>query len=271
MRKVMLAMVVALLPMGATAQDRAATLADIRLQLRSLSGELAGLQRELDTTGATAPALSGDTLQRMDAMAAELRRLTAQTEELDYRIRRVVEDGTNRLGDLEFRLTELEGGDIGQLGATRPLGGATVAPPVMMPPAAETNPQLAVGERSDFVAATDLLEAGDTAAALAALDKFLTDYPRSPLTAAAQLARGQALSAQAKEKDAGRAYLEAFTLAEETDPVTASAGLLGLGQSLASLGQTREACLTLAQVAVRFPGMPSVAEANKVLSGLSCS
>lgn len=271
MRGWCLAVVVALCPLGAQAQDRAATLADIRLQLRALSGELAGLERELQPSGVTAPGVSGSTLQRVDGMAAELRRLTALTEELEFRIRRVVEDGTNRIGDLDFRLTELEGGDIGQLGATRPLGGETVQPPVMMPPAPETNPQLAVGERRDFEAATAKLDAGDTSGALAGLDKFLQDYPRSPLTAAAQLARGQALQAQSNQQAAGRAYLEAFTLAENSDPMTASAGLLGLGQSLASLGQTREACLTLSQVGVRFPGMPTVAEAEAALSGLECS
>lgn len=257
-------------PIAAAAQDRAATLADIRLQLRTLSGEITGLERELQPSGTTAPGVSGSTLQRVDGMEAELRRLTALTEELEYRIRRIVEDGTNRIGDLEFRLVELEGGDIGQLGATPPLGGQTVAPAVMMPPAPETSPELAVGESRDYETAINKLESGDSAGALADLDRFLADYPRSPLAAAAQLARGRAYDAQSNSKEAGRAFLEAFTLAEETDPVTASAGLLGLGQSLASLGQTREACLTLSQVGVRFPGMPAVAGAEAALAAMDC-
>lgn len=257
-------------PLAVLGQDRDATLADIRLQLRALSGEISGLKRELDPSGAALPSVSGSTLQRVDEMEAELRRLIADTEELEFRVRKIVEDGTNRIGDLEFRLVELEGGDIGQLGETAPLGGGTAAPFVMMPPAPETNPELAVGERRDFEVATDQLKDGETDAALASLDQFIANYPRSPLTASAHLARGQAYAAQSNNKDAGRAFLEAFTLAEESHPVTASAGLLGLGQSLAALGQTREACLTLGQVGARFPGMPAVAEAETALAKLTC-
>ncbi|MCQ8811847.1 hypothetical protein NQU36_28345, partial [Escherichia coli] len=64
------------------------------------------------------------TLERVDAIEAELTRLTARTEELQGRVERVVADGTNRLGDLEFRVCELEPGcDIGEIGDTLPIGG----------------------------------------------------------------------------------------------------------------------------------------------------
>lgn len=252
------------------AQDRTATLADIRLQLRALSGEMDGLKRELTASGATLPTVSGSTLERLDGLESQLRRLTAQTEELSFRIDQIVSDGTNRLGDLEFRLVELEGGDLGSVGETRPLGSDGVTPPlVMVPPAPQ--PELAVGERSDFEAANAKLSAGDNAGALDGLDRFLADYPRSPMTAAVHLARGKALSGLNRHADAGRSYLEAFTLAETSDPTVASAGLLGLGQSLATLGQTREACLALGQVGARFSGLPAAEAAKTELAGLSCS
>jgi hypothetical protein len=63
-------------------------------------------------------------LQRMDALEAEIRRLAALTEDLQIRVDSVVRDGTNRVGDLEFRLCELEADcDIGSLGETPNLGG----------------------------------------------------------------------------------------------------------------------------------------------------
>jgi hypothetical protein len=63
-------------------------------------------------------------LQRMDAIEAEIRRLTALTEDLQIRVDSVVRDGTNRVGDLEFRLCELETDcDISSLGETPNLGG----------------------------------------------------------------------------------------------------------------------------------------------------
>ncbi|WP_172328070.1 tetratricopeptide repeat protein [Mangrovicoccus sp. HB161399] len=273
MRRVLL-LTAFLLPTALMAQDRAATLADIRLQLRALNTEIQGLKRELEPSGAAnAPAtVSGGALERLDGLEAELRQLTARTEELEYRIDRVVDDGTTRVGDLNFRLTELEGGDLGQIQPPAPLGGqsglAVTAPPASGQAAAK--PELATGESADFQAAQAKLSSGDAAGALDGFDRFLSDYPRSPLAAAAQLARGKALTSLGRHADAGRAYLEAFTQTETTDESIASAGLLGLGQSLAQLDQTREACLTLGQVEARFPGTPAAGEAQTALARQTC-
>ncbi len=262
------------LPSALVAQDRAATLADIRLQLRALNTEILGLKRELEPSAtALAPAtVSGGALERLDGLEAELRKLTAATEELEYRINRVVEDGTTRVGDLNFRLTELEGGDLGQIQPPAPLGGQSglAAPAPSASDHAAAKPELATGESSDFESAQAKLASGDPAEALDGFDRFLSDYPRSPLAPAAHLARGKALTSLGRHADAGRAYLEAFTQTEATDKGIASAGLLGLGQSLAQLDQTREACLTLGQVEARFPGTPAAGEAQTALARQTC-
>ena len=92
-------------------QEREQTLADIRQELTVLHVEVQRLNRELSTTGAPSASLAGTSvLDRVTAIEAELQRLTSKTEELQYRVQRIVEDGTNRIGDLEFRLVELEGG-----------------------------------------------------------------------------------------------------------------------------------------------------------------
>ena len=93
------------------------TLADIRQQLSILYVDVQRLKRELSTTVAPA-GTEGEVsvLSRIDAIEAELQRLTGKTEQLEFRIDRIVRDGTNRIGDLEFRLVELEGGDVSQLG-----------------------------------------------------------------------------------------------------------------------------------------------------------
>ncbi|MDF1729437.1 MAG: hypothetical protein P1U53_16975, partial [Sulfitobacter sp.] len=108
----------------AFAQDQQ-TLADIRQELTVLHVDIQRLKRELSTTGGvnSSVAASSSVLDRVGAIEAGLQRLTAQTEQLEYRINRIVADGTNRIGDLEFRLVELEGGDIGALGETSTLGG----------------------------------------------------------------------------------------------------------------------------------------------------
>ena len=91
----------------ALAQGREETLADIRQELSVLWVEIQRLRTELSTTGSPTGVSGGDTIARIDAIESELRRLTNATEELQIRVDRVVMDGTNRIGDLEFRLCEL--------------------------------------------------------------------------------------------------------------------------------------------------------------------
>lgn len=254
----------------ALAQDRAATLADIQQQLTVLGTEMQSLRRELSTTtsGMTSAA-TGSALERLDGMETELRKLTAKTEELEFRIQKVIEDGTNRVDDLQFRVTELEGGDVGKLPKTPPLGGEVplAAAPATAKPAA---PQLAVGEQADFDAAKKLAAEGTPADAFAALNSFVDTYPRSPLAPEAQLYRGDALVALGNTSQAGRAYLESYTLAEKKNPAVASQALYKLGTTLKTLGQTREACITLGQVSAHFPGTGAAAAAGKALQGMTC-
>ncbi|QDY69527.1 tetratricopeptide repeat protein [Qingshengfaniella alkalisoli] len=270
-RAVLLAVAVAL-PLTAAAQDRDATLADIRQELTVLSVELQKLKRELSTTGGVSnlPAGSGP-LERLDGLETEVRRMTSKAEELENRINRVVDDGTNRISDLEFRLTELEGGDLGQLGETTPLGGENSAPAVAVPqPAPSNEPQLAMNEKSDFEAALGLVDKGTPADALAALTSFVDNYPRSPLAAEAQFYRGNALREVGDVANAGRAYLESFSLAENANPGLAADALFQLGRSLSDLGETREACVTLGQVKERYPDTAAAPRASERLGGMSC-
>lgn len=273
MRATLLAVAVAVVPVMAPAQDRAATLADIRQHLTVLKVEIDGLKRELSTTG-TAMGDAGygqGPLARLDAIEAELRRLTAQSEEMQYRINRIVEDGTNRIGDLEFRLTELEGGDLGAIGQTQPLGGGALPEPnTPIPPPADAV-ELAVGEQADFDAAVKLAREGTPADAHEALARFVDTYPRSPLAAEAHLFRGDALAALGNPTQAGRAYLESYTLAELENPGLAAEALYKLGDTLEGLGQTPEACITLGQVIAGFPGTKAASDAETRLSGLTCS
>jgi len=63
------------------------------------------LRTQLSTTGGLTAGIAGNTpLDRLNAIEAELQRLTAKTEEVEFRVNRITVDGTNRIGDLEFRL-----------------------------------------------------------------------------------------------------------------------------------------------------------------------
>lgn len=269
------------LPMRAEAQEgRGETLADIRQQLSVLYVEVQRLNRELSTTGGAGGTLgaggtvgAGSMLDRVNAMESELQRLTAKTEELEFSIQSVVRDGTNRIGDLEFRLCELETTcDISQLSEGSTLGGIAVLQGATPGPGAGSvtpDVQLAVGERADFERAEEALAAGNWAQAAGLFENFGKTYPGSPLSERAGLNLGAAREGTGDMAAAARAYLDVFTAAPE-GPVAPDA-LYKLGRSLGALGKTSEACVTLGEVEARFPGSQAVQEAQSEMRNLGCS
>lgn len=274
-RALILAVSIGLCAPAAVAQDRTQSLADIRQELSVLFVEMQRLRGELNTTGgAMGTSGSGTVLARIDAIEAELRRLTDQTEQLQIRVERVVADGTNRIGDLEFRLCELTPDcRIADLAATAPLGGEAAAggAGVVLPaaPAMPSGANLAVAEQSDFDRARAAYEAADFAQAAQLFEAFTQTYPGGPLSAEAHFLRGQSEAQQSAWNRAARAYLDSFT----ADPSgqRASDALLNLGIALGELGQRDEACLTLGEVGARFPASPAATEALAVRSRLTCT
>lgn len=258
-------------PVAAQTGDE--TLADIRQELSVLFVEVQRLKRELSTTGGPTTNVVGNTpLERIDAIEAELQRLTAKSEELEFRVNQVVTDGTKRIGDLEFRLCELEPGcDIADLPETSTLGGEDLAAlPVTVPDTGSGDgSELAVGEQSDFDRAREALDSGDFRSAAEQFAAFTQTYPGGPLSAEAHFLRGQAHEGLGEMSDAARAYLESFSGAP--DGQRAPEALTKLGTALGTLGQTNEACVTLGEVETRFPTSAMVAQAQASMRNLGCN
>ncbi|MDP1667488.1 tol-pal system protein YbgF [Phaeovulum sp.] len=258
----------------ALAQGNAQSLASIRAELGALATALEGLRAELIGGGGAGLVAAGGVgaLARMDAIEAALVRLTAQSEALENRINRVVADGTNRLGDLEFRLCELEPGcDISKVGATPLLGGGAVAANgggAIGAGVTGAAPALAMSEQADFDRAKAALDAGEYARAAELFAVFNTTYTGGPLTADAQFYRGQALQAAGDVAGAARAWLEGF--AGAPDGPRAPESLLMLGRALADLQQVPEACAMLTEVGLRFPGAAAATEAGAMMRTLNC-
>lgn len=257
------------------AQNNAETLADIRQELSVLFVEIQRLRGELNTTGgASGSGASGGVIDRVNAIEAEVTRLTSLTERLQIDVDNVVRDGTNRVGDLEFRLCELEPAcDIGSLGETPSLGGVTPATgggavAVAPLPSTPSTSGLAVAEQGDFDRANAAFDAGEFADASTLFATFVETYPGSPLSADAHYLRGEAEANLDRWNPAARAFLAAFSAAP--DGARAPIALTSLGVALAQIGQPEEACLTLAEVAVRYPGTASVAEAQSEMGRLGC-
>ncbi|MFV1491287.1 tol-pal system protein YbgF [Phaeobacter sp. JH18-32] len=271
-----LALTLAVPPLAVRAQDQQ-TLADIRQELTVLHVEIQRLKREMSTTGSPQTNVAGDSvLDRVSAIEAELQRLTAQTEQLSYRVDQVVQDGTNRIGDLEFRLVELEGGDVSKLGETSTLGGgelpAAGAPALPATPpgtSVDTTSELAVGEQTDFDAAKAALDSGAYQEAAEKFAAFTLAYPGSPLAAAVEYNRGKALDGLGDTREAARAYLASFSGSSSGE--TAPKALYELGAALGRLGQTSQACVTLAEVGSRFPGAAETAAAEAERAKLACN
>jgi tol-pal system protein YbgF len=277
MRRLGLSVILCLLPVLGHAQDRAETLADIRNELGQLAAEFNALKAELVSTGAASNGTAGgDALTRMDTIEAELARLTARTEEVELKLNRVVADGTNRIGDIEYRLCEAtEGCDPTTLGATPELGGdaGAVAPVVTdagAAPATDTTggAELAVSEQEDFDRAKEVLGQGDFPGAAALFATYAESYPGGPLVPEAHYLRGEALTKQGDTANAARAYLDAFS-AKPDGPIAPDA-LLKLGEGLGALGQVPEACVTLGEVGTRFPGSMAATQATVAMQGFGC-
>ncbi|MBR2655503.1 tol-pal system protein YbgF [Yoonia sp.] len=257
-------------PLPAVAQGE--TLADIRQQLTALYGDVQRLRSELSTTGALSQGVAGATpLDRLNNIEAELQRLTSKAEELEFRVNRITVDGTNRIGDLEFRLCELEPAcDIANLGDTPSLGGTASSSnvPSAAPSPTIGGPAVAIGEQDDIRRAQEALASGDFRSAVDQLSTFAASYPGSPLTPEAAFIRGRALESLGENTSAARAFLESFS----ADPSgqRAPEALYKLGASLGAIGQTQDACLTLAEVNVRFPGNPAVSDAQTAMQNLGC-
>jgi tol-pal system protein YbgF len=275
---------IAVAPAGATAQDTQ-TLADIRQELSVLAVELKKLRRELNTTGSPGqPAGGGSILDRVNAIESEIQRLTGKTEELEFRIERVARDGTNRLGDLEFRICELEPDcDISNFEPGSTLGGEVSSErsgEAISPSdenddegggngASDSAAQLAVGERDAFERAQAAFEDGDFETAAEQFGAFGQDYPGGPLSGRAGLMRGAALDRLDRKSDAARAWLDTFSADPNGDE--AHEALFRLGRALGELGQAEDACVTLGQVAARYPEAGAVSEARAEMERLGCS
>ncbi len=276
LRSFVLSVLLCALPFGVAAQDRAQTLADIKAELTVLMAEFNALKLELVSSGAAATgAAGGDALQRLDSIEAELVRLTAKTEEVELKVNRVVTDGTNQIGDIEFRLCEqTEGCDIANLPEIAVLGGDSAPPAAADPtPTAPTSgdtggAELALSEQADFDRAKEVLASGDFRGAADLFATYAQSYPGGPLIQEAQVLRGDSLAQAGDTSGAARSYLEAFS--GKPDGSFAPEALMKLGLALGDLGQVNEACMTLKEVSNRFPGSAASSEAAGALPGLQC-
>jgi tol-pal system protein YbgF len=278
MRNWLLAIGLALAAVPAAAQD-AQTLADIRAELNQLSADLQGLRGQLVASGPAGFAAAGgdSAIDRMNTMEARLAQLTGQTEQLQNRVDRIVRDGTTRIGDIEFRLCEMEEGcDLGSL--TTPTlgeqgGGSAPLPSsnqqgALAPAKTPTAGAATAAEKADFDRAREVLGQGDFRRAADLFAAVAKTHAGGPLTAEALFLRGAALDSAGDLQGAGLAWLDSF--AANPDGQSAPAALLGLSRAMSAKGGPTEGCYYLQEITSRFPSAPEAAEADKRMTATGC-
>ncbi|OUS07591.1 hypothetical protein A9Q96_06710 [Rhodobacterales bacterium 52_120_T64] len=225
-------------------QTEAQTLEDVRMDITNLSELMQELRSELLTTGNSGVSQEsvGTILQRLNILEADLSVALGMVETLEFRVVQIADDATRRIGDLEFRLTELEGGDAGSLTAPPPLGGETNN--------GNSGLELASDEQRSFDAGVTMYDAGEFRAAAEQFAIFTQTYPGGPLTSEAQYRRGLALAGMQDWGASARSYLDSFSGAP--DGPFAPVSLYELAASLGELGQTDQACLTLDEIGIRY-------------------
>jgi len=262
----------------------------LEARVATLSAEIAEIRARLRAAGVAetrSDGIGGEVLVRLDRMEVELSRLTGAIEELGFRQRRIAEDGARRIGGLDLRLTELEGGDIAALAPEPPLGQSRGAAPAEEPaPQTQATPD-AEPAATGTAGGDDAPEAPpdrDPMLALAIADiqqgrfdqgeerlaRYLADAPEAADAARAHFWLGQSRFTRGQYGPAARSFLNAYNSAQ--DGPQAAESLLQLGITLGRLGQTREACLTLREVRMRFPdgGRALLDAADAEADALAC-
>lgn len=273
-RAVAAAALAAMMALPVAAQEP--TLADLRAEVSALRSQLQDLRAELRAAGSEGYQQVGGAaaIDRMNAMEEQLTKLTNQTEQLQNRIRQVLDENTRRIDDVEFRLCEMdETCDLGALTTPDPVeagAGVTVVPQIESgsAPAAGQGAAASAAEQADFDAAHAALNEGDFQRAAEMFATVAEKHAGGPLTAEALYLRGVALDNAGRPQAAAAAWLEGFT----ADPDSARAGdsLLGIARVIADDGDPVAACLYLAEIPARFPDSAPAIEAESRMVALDC-
>ncbi|SMO88805.1 tetratricopeptide repeat protein [Paracoccus laeviglucosivorans] len=276
LKGLILAAGVALGALPVAAQD-GQSLADIRNELNQLSSDLQTLRSQLVASGPAGFAAAGgdSAIDRMNSMEARLAQLTGQTEQLQNRIDRIVKDGTTRIGDIEFRLCEMEEGcDLGSLttptlgeqnGASSPMPSSDQRGDLTKSPATGA---ATAAEKADFDRAREVLGQGDFRRAADLFAAVAETHAGGPLTAEALFLRGAALDSAGDLSAAGIAWLESFA-ANPNGPQAPDA-LLGLSRAMSAKGGPAQGCFYLQEILARFPDSPQAVEAEKRVTDAQC-
>ncbi|MCW8088505.1 hypothetical protein OF850_23280 [Roseococcus sp. MDT2-1-1] len=188
-------------------------------------------------------------LERVSILEEELRRSRGRVEVLENQNGRLRADVEKLQGDLDFRLSRIEGGGGGSAASSAPARPSAPAPAAPAAPAAASAPAPRTPEAA-IREGQAALGRRDFAAAEQAAREVLASRSGAQ-TLNAQLLLGEALAGRRDFGNAAIAFNEAYTRSR-TGP-RAPEALLGLANAFTGLGSRREACDTLDDLSSQFP------------------
>ena len=235
---------------------------DLLYRLQILDAEIADIRARLGGAaggGTTRPITGGGDA----ALEAELRSLTGQIERVERAQRALRADLQRRLGDIEFRLNELEGVPNDGSGGVKLDGDLKSDDRVAAAP-------VGAAERGDLDRAIGDVEKGRFDQGEDRLRRFINSYGSSPLVGEAFYWLGESLFVRGIHADAAKAYLNGYQTNRAGN--FAARNLYRLGVTLGRLGQINEACLTLREVRKQYPNSPDGidAKADREADNLAC-
>ena len=238
-----------------------------------------------DQSEQIAPTVAARLHTRLDELEAQLRSLTGQIEEANFRATQVTSRLDKLVGDVDFRLQQLEqrmqlsGGAAGAPAATAPTsldaGGAqfSSAQPRTIGEVSQADVDALRQEKveqsaaltaprgagslpggtvqADYDYAFGLLRQANYGEAEQALKAFLDRHPNDPLAGNAMYWLGETYYVRADYQRAAVTFAQGFQT--YPDSQKAADNLLKLGMSLAQLNKKEDACGTFSEVAKRYP------------------
>ena len=200
-------------------------------KLSELDGRLLRLERVLGNQSLL------DLSQRIEASQSELRALRGQLEELQHNATRTQEQQRELYGDVDRRLSAIEGGvATGASGAAAPRAGGLPVPQG--------------DDRANYQAAFDLLKDGKYAEATNGFKQFLTTFPNSALADNAQYWLGESHYVTKQYPDALKAFRT--VLEKYPDSRKIPDALLKIGYCNYELKNWAEARASLDQVVKQY-------------------
>lgn len=180
---------------------------------------------------------------RISELETQIRQMTGQLEEANFKVANLTRKIETLEKDNEFRFKELESG--ARPLASLPSTGAGSTPSTITAAPAVTTAKQKYDQAYSLVSNANYVEAEIS------FLEFLEQYPQDELSGNAQYWLGQTYYARGNYADATRTFLEGMSKYPESPK--APAYLLKVGMSLNLLGEKTEACEVFRELGARFP------------------